>query len=106
MSEELVRAVLREHAESVMPGGQEPWPAIKRIIQTRHLENASAPFRVNMAMALIALIALAALSIFFIMGIRSQVSPLQSGENAFVPTGKVRHMVLTGTYSVEGGPGN
>jgi hypothetical protein len=39
MSEDLVRAALREHAEAGMPTGKDPWPAIKQRVQAAQPEH-------------------------------------------------------------------
>lgn len=59
-------------------------------------------FRLNMAMALVALSALAALVIAFIAGPGFQAMSSQPAEGVFLPPGKVRHMIYTGIYTVDG----
>lgn len=125
VSENLVRSVLKEYIEGDMPGKKDPWPAISAMLPTA-LDGSAAPLineqatramaaqsqtqtlpggrrlRVNMAMALIALLVLAGLSAIFV-ATRQQPSPLAalplSGD--FLPTGMVRHMVLTGTLTTD-----
>jgi hypothetical protein len=120
VSENLVRSVLKEYIEGDMPNEKDPWPAISAMLP-QALDGTAAPLkneqssramavqsetrtlagrhrlRVNMAMALIALLVLAGLSTVFV-ATRQQPAPLAalplSGE--FLPAGTVRHMVYTG----------
>jgi|GEM_PF-4838076 len=59
-------------------------------------------FRLNMASAMVALLALAALVIAFIAGLSFEASSSRTEEGVFLPPGKVRHMIYTGTYTVDG----
>ncbi|MEP6775200.1 MAG: hypothetical protein ABJA50_06340 [Chloroflexota bacterium] len=120
MSENLVRSVLKEYIEGDMPGKKDPWPAISAMLP-QALDGSAAPlineqatramaaqsqahtlpggrrFRVNMAMALIALLVLTGLSAIFV-ATRQQSAPLASLPltREFLPAGMVRHMVYTG----------
>jgi hypothetical protein len=57
-------------------------------------------FRISVVMAWGALLALAAITLVFVTGSRFQRASPQAAKNAFLPTGKVRHMIYTGTYTV------
>jgi hypothetical protein len=56
-------------------------------------------FRVNMAMVMVGLVALAGVMFAFLMAVdKGDPTPL-AAEDAFLPPGKVRHMIYTGTYT-------
>jgi hypothetical protein len=59
-------------------------------------------FRLNMAMALVALLSVAGLLIASIAGTGFQALLSHPEEGAFLAPGKVRHMIYTGTYTVDG----
>jgi outer membrane lipoprotein-sorting protein len=60
-------------------------------------------FRVNMAMAMVALLAVAGIAFVFIAGIPTQLASPQPSDTTFLPPGKVRHMIYTGTIIRDGG---
>jgi hypothetical protein len=128
MSENLVRSVLKEYIEGDMPGAKDPWPAIKALLPSAYAQSASATtsglpsgapqpvptialrdrrsFKLNAAMALVAMLALAGLTTVLIMAIRqpnvNPVPALGTTGGEFLPANMVRHMVLTGTLTTDG----
>ena len=129
MSENLVRSVLKEYIEGDMPNGKNPWPAISAKLPTANGNSAALAeveterqqpgrtvtlpgrrgFRLNIAMALVAVLALAGLTAVFIAARQRGVNlglPLASSGtptgSEFLPTGMVRHIVLTGSLEMDG----
>jgi hypothetical protein len=130
VSENLVRSVLKEYIEGDMPGEKDPWPAIRAMVPQAYEEHITtttpdalnvAPqagravafpgrrgFRLNVAMALVGLLALAGLTTVFIAATARHdlglpiVSPGTPTGSGFLPTGMVRHIVMTGSLTIDG----
>jgi hypothetical protein len=126
VSENLVRSVLKEYIEGDMPNEKDPWPAIRAKLPPANAESKSATvtdagaeqqpaqpailpgrrrFRLNAAMALVAVLALAGLTTVLTIAIRQpNVNPgpvLGTTGGKFLPAGIVRHMVYTGTLTTD-----
>jgi hypothetical protein len=128
MSENLVRSVLKEYIEAGVPDEKDPWPAIRAMLPQAHASDATTPitgqatetvaaqpqgyapasarrFRVNGAMALVALLMVAGLTVLFVATRQPNVQPVPLSaiplRSEFLPAGMVRHMVLTGSYTVD-----
>ncbi|HST03668.1 MAG TPA: hypothetical protein VLQ48_02920 [Chloroflexia bacterium] len=132
MKDDVVRSVLKEYIEGDMPDKKDPWPIIRAMLPEGSAEHATTPtlgrtaesmiakppqariqpgarkFRVNAAMALVALVVLAGLTISLVVMNRPIADPLPmmgvptpTGRE-FLPAGMVRHMVLTGSLTTDG----
>jgi hypothetical protein len=130
MSEQLVRSVLKEYIEGDMPERKDPWTAIEARLtqaktdgggstasaftpsQPRTERTAALPggrglrVNVNAAMALVALLTVVGVIWMLAVSNRPDVNithtPAAPPSGEFLPAGWVRHMVLTGTLTIDG----